>query len=139
MLDKHSRIVLADDLDLAPALRIVKHVQMVYTEPFLKAIQSGRVLLAQSHRETVGVCWFDVKDGAATIKILSVRAAMRGRGYGRALVDTTFERCRSRTLTLLCPADLPANGFYRRIGFVQIATQHARTGRVLNLYQRHDA
>ena len=66
------------------------------------------------------------KDGHATIYEIAVAPDWRGKGVGRKLVEAvcTYARLHSCTrLRLKCPIDLPANGFYQRLGFVRIGIE----------------
>jgi ribosomal protein S18 acetylase RimI-like enzyme len=65
------------------------------------------------------------KDGHATIYEIAVAPDWRGKGVGRKLVEAVCTHARLHSCTRLrlkCPIDLPANGFYQRLGFVRIGS-----------------
>jgi ribosomal protein S18 acetylase RimI-like enzyme/queuine/archaeosine tRNA-ribosyltransferase len=102
-----------------------------------KAIQERRLLVAVSknvgtltrlHACTiVGFVHFRCcKDGHATIYEIAVAPDWRGKGVGRKLVEAVCTHARLHSCTRLrlkCPVDLPANGFYQRLGFVRIGIE----------------
>jgi ribosomal protein S18 acetylase RimI-like enzyme/queuine/archaeosine tRNA-ribosyltransferase len=66
------------------------------------------------------------KDGHATIYEIAVAPDWRGKGVGRKLVEAVCTHARLHSCTRLrlkCPIDLPANGFYQRLGFVRIGIE----------------
>lgn len=74
-----------------------------------------------------GYCrWHRRRDGVTVIyEILSQRP-----GVGQALLARL-----PRPIVAKCPADLPANAWYQRRGFVLTATETTRSGRVLNVWR----
>ncbi|MEZ8220375.1 Ribosomal protein S18 acetylase RimI [Candidatus Fervidibacteria bacterium JGI MDM2 JNZ-1-D12] len=69
------------------------------------------------------------KDGHATIYEIAVAPEWRGKGVGKALVNAVVEEAKKRgctTLRLKCPVDLPANGFYARLGFNRIGIESGK-------------
>lgn len=77
-----------------------------------------------------GYCrWHLRRDGTITIyEILSTRP-----GAGRALLALLPA---GHPIVAKCPADLPSNAWYARRGFVRIANETTRGGRVLNVWRR---
>ena len=78
-----------------------------------------------------GYCrWHLRRDGSITIyEIISTRP-----GAGRmmlALLPT------GRPVQAKCPADLPSNGWYARVGFAHVGTETTRSGRVLNIWRKN--
>jgi ribosomal protein S18 acetylase RimI-like enzyme len=66
------------------------------------------------------------KDGHATIYEIAVAPEWRGNGVGKALVQAVINEAKKQgcsVLRLKCPVDLPANGFYHRLGFVRIGIE----------------
>ena len=62
---------------------------------------------------------------------------MQGKGIGHLLIDALIDDCQrmsSRCLRLSCPVELPANQFYRSLGFVR-STYRSRLGRSRPLYE----
>ena len=103
-----------------------------------KAVQEHRLLVAVisptrvpcplSHAPCIiGFVHFRCcKDGHATIYEIAVAPEWRGKGVGRKLVEAVCTHARLHSCTRLrlkCPIDLPANGFYQRLGFVRIGVE----------------
>ncbi len=100
-----------------------------------KAVQERRLLVAvvsSSHAprpssQIIGFVHFRCcKDGHATIYEIAVAPEWRGKGVGRKLVEAVCNHARMHSCTRLrlkCPIDLPANGFYQRLGFVRIGVE----------------
>ena len=74
-----------------------------------------------------GYCrWHRRRDGVTVIyEILSQKP-----GAGQAMLAQL-----ARPIVAKCPADLDANAWYARRGFVQVATETTRSGRVLNVWR----
>ncbi|MCS3921024.1 N-acetyltransferase [Fervidibacter sacchari] len=101
-----------------------------------KAIQERRLLVAvvssslvpRPSSRIIGFVHFRCcKDGHATIYEIVVAPEWRGKGVGRKLVEAVCTHARSRSCTCLrlkCPIDLPANGFYQRLGFIRIGIEN---------------
>ena len=73
------------------------------------------------------------KDGHATIYEIVVAPEWRGKGIGRKLVEAVCTHARLHSCTRLrlkCPIDLPANGFYQRLGFVRIGVETPEPARL---------
>ncbi len=69
------------------------------------------------------------QDGHATIYEIAVLPEWRGKGVGKALIEGVINAARQRgchTLRLKCPVDLPANGFYARLGFTRVAIEEGK-------------
>lgn len=85
------------------------------------------VVRAPGSTDVVGFVHFRCcKDGHATIYEIAVAPQWRGQGIGRRLVEAVIAEAQKHgcyTLRLRCPVDLPANGFYARMGFVRIAVE----------------
>jgi GNAT superfamily N-acetyltransferase len=80
--------------------------------------------------------WWARRDGVVVLYSIAVTPAARGRGAGRLLVTHLIDWSRARAATgirLKCPADLPSNGFYARLGF-HLAEQDAGKRRPLNCW-----
>lgn len=74
-----------------------------------------------------GYCrWHRRRDGVTVIyEIISLRP-----GAGQAMLARL-----PRPIVAKCPTDLPSNAWYARRGFVCIATETTRSGRVLNVWR----
>jgi ribosomal protein S18 acetylase RimI-like enzyme len=60
------------------------------------------------------------RDAITTLYEIAVLAAHRRQGIGRALIDAVLDQARhrgQRRVGLKCPQNLPANDFYRHLGF----------------------
>ncbi|HUO74572.1 MAG TPA: GNAT family N-acetyltransferase [Solirubrobacteraceae bacterium] len=86
-------------------------------------IEAGEVLVALTHSGVVGHLQLsdDPAADGGEIKNMAVRAAYRGRGIGRALIQAAIDRTRERgysTLTVAtAAADVGNLRFYQRAGF----------------------
>lgn len=97
-------------------------------EALYEAVQRNELLLMDG-----GMCHYHRRrDGTITIReIISTRA-----GAGSEMLA----RLHALGLPLIakCPADLAANDWYARRGFVLVCTETTKTGRAINVW-RHDA
>lgn len=122
----------ADDLDgvkeLADAAK--ECLGFVHRGALQRAILRDEVLVARTGPDLVGFCHFyRRRDRVFTIYHLAVASSARGDGIGRRLVEATFEDARrreSQAIRLKCPADLPANAFYERVGFERCGSEDSR-------------
>jgi hypothetical protein len=96
-------------------------------ETLFESAQRGELLLVNG-----GMChWHLRRDGQLTIReIISTR-----RGAGRVMLDTLRLTPGAKSLFAKCPADLEANGWYARRGFVLEGMETTRNGRTLNLWR----
>lgn len=79
-----------------------------------------------------GIChWHLRKDGQLTIReIISTR-----RGAGSEMLGQLKQTVGARTIFAKCPAELPANDWYKKQGFTLLGTETTRTGRTLKLWE----
>lgn len=76
------------------------------------------------------------RDGQITIREIIVLPEWQGAGIGRLMLKRlTLAYPNATSIFAKCPADLPANGWYARMGFVQEGTETTHNGRVLNLWR----
>jgi ribosomal protein S18 acetylase RimI-like enzyme len=76
------------------------------------------------------------KDGLVTIHEILVEPGRRRRHVGRRLLDVLKARTPGAVaIVAKCPADLSANGWYRKVGFVQTGAETTRSGREVNLWR----
>lgn len=90
--------------------------------------QRGELLLVDG-----GVChWHLRRDGQLTIReIIATR-----RGAGSEMLAALLKVPGASCLVAKCPADLAANAWYGRRGFVLVASETTKTGRVVNVWRR---
>jgi len=90
----------------------------------------GEIIAAKNHDAVIGFITFHHRrDGWTTIHELCVEEMHRGLGLGRALVEAVQEKAHhagQKGIRLKCPLDLPANGFYTRLGFTRIAIENGK-------------
>lgn len=86
-----------------------------------RGILQGEVLVGESRGVIVGVLHYHHRlDAMTTIYRVVVATEVRRSGLGRTLIEALEKECRrqgQQLIQLKCPVDLPANGFYARIGF----------------------
>lgn len=106
----------------------------VYHATLKQAAREKRLFVAELKvgctLETVGFVHFRCsRDGHATIYEIAVAPEWRGKGVGRQLLNVVVAEAQNRgcvVLRLKCPADLPANGFYARLGFTRVAIEEGK-------------
>lgn len=95
-----------------------------------QAIGQGRVLVVKAAGTVQGFLHFALtRRGYVTIYEIAVDPRFRGNGAGKALIEAVATKARTAgisRLRLKCPVDLPANGFYARMGFTRIAIAPGR-------------
>ncbi|HIE11921.1 MAG TPA: GNAT family N-acetyltransferase [Desulfotomaculum sp.] len=135
--EEHSYLVnLADGQDLAAAKAIAdcykNELGFVRRATLEKAISQGRMIVARKRedRSILGFVHFCcTRQGHVSIYEIAVHPNWRGRGLGRILVDAVTNEARKEkieALRLKCPVDLPANGFYARLGFVRTMVEDGK-------------
>lgn len=86
-----------------------------------RSITRDQVLVAENSAGLMGfVEYHHRRDAQTTLYHIAVIPECRRRGVGRALVNALRAEASAlgkRTVLLKCPADLPAQGFYGRLGF----------------------
>ena len=86
-----------------------------------------------------GMCHYHLRrDGQLTIREIIVQKEHQGHGIGRAMLEQLEMLALDEGATSLfakCPAELPANGWYARLGFALEGTEETRSGRRLNLWR----
>lgn len=97
-------------------------------ETLYESAGRGELLLVEG-----GFChWHLRRDGQLTIReIISTR-----RGAGAQMLDILARTPGATSLFAKCPADLAANCWYARRGFVCEGEEVTRTGRRLRLWRR---
>ena len=89
--------------------------------------QRGELLLIDG-----GFChWHLRRDGQLTIReIISTRP-----GAGREMLARMVATPGACCIVAKCPADLPANDWYGRRGFIQVASETSKAGRSIRVWQ----
>jgi len=83
-----------------------------------------------------GLChWHLRRDGQLTIREILVLPEQRGQGIGKAILERLKYTSGASSIFAKCPAELPANSWYSRMGFACDGTETTRTGRQLNLWR----
>lgn len=95
-------------------------------ESLYESAERGELILIDG-----GCCrWHLRRDGTITIyEILSQRP-----GAGQEML-ARLRAAGARAITAKCPADLPANDWYKRRGFRCAAIETTRSGRTLNVWR----
>ena len=97
-------------------------------ETLWESAQRGELLLVDG-----GMChWHLRRDGQLTIReIISTRP-----GAGRQMLAYLLAVPGASSLFAKCPAELEANAWYERNGFIDEGTEHTKSGRRLRLWRR---
>ena len=84
-----------------------------------------------------GMChWHLRRDGQVTIREIIVEKRRQRCGIGQGMLGRLILDNRTATsLFAKCPVELPANGWYERMGFTLEGTETTRSGRELNLWR----
>jgi len=93
-------------------------------------LRRGELFVAEHQGVLIGfVSFHHRRDGWTTIRELCVAEGYRNQGVGRALVrevEQSARHARQTGIRLKCPLDLPANGFYARLGFTRVAVEDGK-------------
>src|SRR5579884_1098116 len=126
MCEGEVRIAYADRDDLEDIKRIAdqsrNELGFVIRAAIQEAILDKRILVCRAHKHRLcGFVHFRHRlDRCTKIYQLCLIPPCQRKGWGRnlilALIDLARERCQL-SIALRCPDDLPANDFYRAIGF----------------------
>lgn len=107
-------------------------------QTFIDSIAKGQLFVARLGSGAVGYVRFNHrKDRATTLYEIVTIPTARGAGVGRQLVESLIKDCQakgSRSIRLQCPVELPANGFYEKLGFERLGAR-SRPGRSRPLYE----
>lgn len=97
-------------------------------EPLNDSNQRGEFYGAMCH-------WHLRRDGQITIREIIVEQSEQGNGLGRAMIERLKAVPGATSLYANCPADLPSNAFYRRLGFVLESQTPTGRGRPMNQWR----
>ena len=88
---------------------------------FEEAVEKGWLLVALEERSVVGFAHYRHRqDDQTTLYEICVRWERRGEGFGRALMAAVIDEAQAQgkeRVVLKTPTHLPANTFYRKLGF----------------------
>ena len=102
--------------------------QELYDQWLRQALAQGTVWAARAGAETVGLLALGTRGGHASIELLAVAPAARGRRVGHCLVQAARQTVRqggATTLRVVTQGDNhPARHFYERCGFGLLRTAH---------------
>ena len=91
-------------------------------------ISSRRVFVACSGKQVVGTASFDGR----RVRAVFVAPDRHGSGIGRLLMERVEDLARKQGITQLeVPASINANGFYEKLGYVQIDEEYLGQARML--------
>ena len=83
-----------------------------------------------------GLChWHLRRNGQLTIREIIVLPERQRQGIGSAILDTLKQVTGATSIAAKCPANLTANDWYQRRGFVAEGTETTKTGRTINLWR----
>lgn len=106
-------------------------------ETLHEAAKRGELILVYGGLCHYHVCTRGDKKGQLTIGEIIVIPEMQGRGTGTFILFKLREVAQNHNCNRLlakCPADLPANGWYKKRLFELVGTEKTKTGRVLNVW-----
>ncbi|GAB4528674.1 MAG: hypothetical protein Kow0063_05040 [Anaerolineae bacterium] len=126
MISGNSRFTLRkatlDDIDAIKALADAhrRELGFVRRPALIESINRQEIIVMQNSRDVIGfVEYHHRKDDQTTLYHICVEPAYRRRGVGRLLIEALQEEARrygKHMIRIRCPANLPANQFYRRLG-----------------------
>lgn len=135
------RHALMEDLDAVKALcdRHRYELGFVLRPSLAAAIADGEIISAfNPDKRLAGIVHFHHRrDGQTTLYHLAVMPDFRLAGVGRLLINALRAEVRAyghSVIRLKCPSGMPANQFYRRVGFICVA-QDAGKSRALNIWE----
>jgi len=103
----------------------------VIFEPLMESAERGELFLVDG-----GLChWHLRRDGQITIREIIVLPEWRRQGVAAAMLNQLEQTPGATSIFAKCPADLAANAWYERQGFVCEGTETTRSGRELRLWR----
>lgn len=107
-------------------------------QSFLDSIQERELLVAFLNGQLTGFLrYHHTRAGHTTLREVAALGHVRGRGIGHALIEALIAEARgtnSALIRLSCPVELPANEFYRSLGFRR-SHRRSKPGKSRPLYQ----
>ncbi len=137
------RLATREDISAIKAIadRERRTLGFVHGGALRRAVDRAEVLVAvaEDASHLVGFCQsYHRRDGTVSLYHIAVVEEARGLGIGRALVErlsATAIGTGMRSIRLKCPAELPANRFYPRLGFSLARTENG-VARRLHVWER---
>lgn len=123
------RKALPSDLDAVKLIADAHRHELgfVLRPALARSIAREELLVAENRAGVIGfVEYHHRQDEQTTLYHIVVASDHRWQGVGRALVNALSEEARvleKQTIRLKCPADLPAQGFYARMGFNRVGEE----------------
>ena len=113
-----------------------------YGQWLIQQIDIGEVFVAETEeRELVGFVVFNhnplVEHEHTTVYYLCVHSIYRGHGIGTRLMEAVAADARlygNKRISLKCPTQLPANSFYKSIGYTLEGSETGQEGGRLNFW-----
>ncbi len=141
MLERAGPLVrLATLADLAYIVELAKRetdtIGFIPRAGYVQCIQDRRVLLVEENGQEAGFCYWTQGELAHVIQIAVQDDARRLR-LGQALI-AEVDRQACAGISLRCWGTLPANDFWRALGFTRLGTDYTPNarGRPVNRYLR---
>ena len=107
-------------------------------QSFLECVEKHELLVAVLNGQPAGFLrYHQTRGGHTTLREVAACQIFRGRGIGRALVKRLIAEARNKNSPLIrlsCPVELPANEFYRSLGFRR-THRRSKPGKSRPLYQ----
>lgn len=128
------RTRLAREQDIPDILALLKANRRVFGFIPIAAIQGSikraEAVVAENHTGILGIVrYHHRRDRVTTLHEIAIWPAAQDHGIGRLLLERLEDEARDRGQTrirLKCPLDLPANGFYARLGFTRVAIEEGK-------------
>jgi ribosomal protein S18 acetylase RimI-like enzyme len=114
-------------------------VGFITRQKFEEVAKQQRGFVALENSQVVGFVLYRHRklDQQTTLSEICVHKDYRGQHIGKQLVNALVQECRKKSrqfIQLKCPTDLPANVFYRQLGFELSATEKGKK-RSLNIWR----
>jgi len=134
------RAGLPDDIDAVKVIADQNRDELGFHTrlSFAESVARAELLVATLEGHPAGFLRFHhTKAGHTTLREVAISSIFRGRGIGRKLILALISAAReigAASIRLSCPVDLPANGFYRSLGFRR-SHRRSKAGKSRPLYQ----
>lgn len=114
-------------------------VGFITRQKFEEAAKQRRGFVALEDDQVIGFVLYRHRklDTQTTLSEICVHKDYRGQHIGKRLVNALVQECTKKSrhfIQLKCPTDLPANVFYRQLGFELSATEKGKK-RSLNIWR----